>query len=163
MTVDDDDDARKATAAEALLQWGKSKGKTTQQQLPTETQDDLDANAKSTASPSTPPPQPVNASTMFSMTSIGFGIDNSAKASLGDATDAALKAIQDAMERSILRLPVSSSAQDQLQIKVKLGVPSRRDASNEPMKIDVARLSTSLPSVAPIFSSQLGGLYLPSE
>jgi hypothetical protein len=107
----------------------------------------------------------INANSMLSMTSIGFGIDSSPSAALGDATDASLKAVQDAMERSNLRLPISSPAHSLLQIKVKLGVPPRQDGSSEPMTVNVARLSAFLPSVIPILpiTVQVGGLYIPSE
>ncbi|KAL3908766.1 MAG: hypothetical protein SGILL_008359 [Bacillariaceae sp.] len=99
------------------------------------------------------------------MTSIGFGIDSSPNAALGDATDSALKAVRDAMERSSLRLPISSPAHSLLQIKVKLGVPAKQDGSGQAMQVNVARLSQFLPRVIPVLPIhiEVGGLFLPSE
>jgi Conserved hypothetical protein (Lin0512_fam) len=107
----------------------------------------------------------VHATAVLSMTSIGFGIDSSLSASQGDATEAALRAVHDAMERSSLRLPISSPAHNLLQIKVKLGVPARPDDVSQPMSVDVARLATFLPRVIPVLPIQVtvGGLLLPSE
>ena len=107
----------------------------------------------------------INANSMLSMTSIGFGIDSSPAAALGDATESALRAMHDAMERSSLRLPISSPAHNLLQIRVKLGVPARQDGSGEPMLVNVTRLSAFLPQVIPVLPVQVvvGGLYLPSE
>ena len=107
----------------------------------------------------------IDVNSMLSMTSIGFGIDSSPNAGLGDATDAAIKAVQDAMDRSSLRLPIVSPAHSLLQIKVKLGVPARRGGTDEPMTVNVSRLSAILPGVIPILpiSVQVGGLYLASE
>ncbi|KAG7340541.1 HSF-type DNA-binding protein [Nitzschia inconspicua] len=125
-----------------------------------------------TSQPQQPPSQPNNpndnlhhARAMLSMTSIGFGIDSSPSASQGDATEAALRALHDAMERSSLRLPIASPAQNLLQIKVKLGVPAQPDNTSVPMSVDVERLSSFLPRVIPILPVEvtIGGLLLPSE
>ena len=115
---------------------------------------------------------------MISMTSIGFGIDNN-NLSRVDATEAAIKAVRDAMERSTLRFQTFHS--HSLQIKIHLGVPSvgtqvssLRDSDSkskqdqeklQPMIVDLARLSTVLPRVIPILPVQVdvGGLFVPGE
>ena len=114
--------------------------------------------------------------TTISMTSIGFGIDNNNKSRI-DATEAAVKAVVDAMERSALRFQTSHS--HSLQIRIQLGVPSARVQANamynsdpnlkcfqpklQTMKVDFARLSNVLPRVIPILPVQVevGGLYIP--
>mmetsp|Transcript_28986 Transcript_28986/g.69979 ORF Transcript_28986/g.69979 Transcript_28986/m.69979 type:complete len:752 (+) Transcript_28986:390-2645(+) len=50
----------------------------------------------------------INTDSMLSLSSIGFGIDSSQSAAFGDATDAAIRAVRDAMDRSSLRLPFLS-------------------------------------------------------
>ena len=119
---------------------------------------------------------------MISMTSIGFGIDNSHR-SQNDATDATIKAVQDAMERSTLRF--QSFHSHSLQIKVKLGVPSvvgqtrcndstpgsnysepkKNQAKMQPMNVNLGRLISVLPRVIPILSIQVdvGGMFVPGE
>ena len=112
-----------------------------------------------------PPPPADSATTALSMSSIGFGIDSSQNASWGDATEAAVRALQDAMERSTLRLPMTMPSQHLLQIKVQLGVPSKQLGSNEPMTVDVSRLTTILPQAIPVLPIRVvvGGLYISGE
>lgn len=115
---------------------------------------------------------------MISMTSIGFGIDNN-NTSQVDATEAAIKAVRDAMERSTLRFQTFHS--HSLQIKIQLGVPSvgtqvsslrgsdskskQGQTKLQPMNVDLARLSSVLPRVIPILPVQVdvGGLFVPGE
>jgi hypothetical protein len=112
----------------------------------------------------TPAPEDASASTVLSMSSIGFGIDSSASASWGDATDAAVRALQDAMERSTLRLPMVSSSQN-LQIKVQIGVPPKQVGTCDPMVVDTARLTSILPRAIPVLPIRIvvGGLFLPGQ
>ena len=111
---------------------------------------------------------------MISMTSIGFGIDNN-NTSRVDATEATIKAVKDAMERSTLRFHAFHS--HSLQIKIQLGVPcvgtqaSSLGSSDpkvnqmRPMNVDLARLSSILPRVIQILPVQVepGGLFVPGE
>jgi hypothetical protein len=110
-------------------------------------------------------PSTADANTVLSMSSIGFGIDSSASASWGDATEASMRALQDAMERSTLRLPMTMPAQHLLQIKVQLGVPPKQPGSNEPMVVDVSRLTSILPKTIPVLPILVvvGGLFLRGE
>merc|ERR1712166_1459506 len=93
----------------------------------------------------------------MSVKSIGFGIDNSGTNS-NDATEAASKAIRDAMERSMLQFPLLYNPS--LQIKIQLGVPisllddtatnnPKNEQKQKPMDVDLSRLSHVLPSVLP--------------
>mmetsp|Transcript_42900 Transcript_42900/g.103787 ORF Transcript_42900/g.103787 Transcript_42900/m.103787 type:complete len:695 (+) Transcript_42900:239-2323(+) len=106
-----------------------------------------------------------DANTVLSMSSIGFGIDSSAHASWGNATEAAIRALQDAMERSTLRLPMTMPAQHLLQIKVQLGVPPKQANSTDPMIVDVSRLTSILPRAIPVLPIRVdvGGLFLRGE
>lgn len=115
---------------------------------------------------------------MISMTSIGFGIDNN-NTSRVDATEATIKAVRDAMERSTLRFQTFHS--HSLQIKIQLGVPSvgtqvsslggsyskskQGQTKLQPMNVDLARLSSVLPRLIPILPVQVdvGGLFVPGE
>lgn len=110
-------------------------------------------------------PSTADANTVLSMSSIGFGIDSSASAAWGDATEAAMRALQDAMERSTLRLPMTMPAQHLLQIKVQLGVPPKQLGSTEPMVVDVSRLTSILPKAIPVLPIRVvvGGLFLRGE
>ncbi|CAJ1946054.1 unnamed protein product [Cylindrotheca closterium] len=106
-----------------------------------------------------------DANTVLSMSSIGFGIDSSAHASWGNATEAASRALQDAMERSTLRLPMTMPAQHLLQIKVQLGVPPKQPNSTEPMNVDLSRLTSILPRAIPVLPIRVdvGGLFMRGE
>ena len=109
-----------------------------------------------------------NSSTLLSMSSIGFGIDSSQASSWGDATEAAVKSLQDAMERSTLRLPMGSNAQStatSLQIQVQLGVPAKQLGSPEPMLVDITRVTNILPRGIPVLPIRVsvGGLHLPGS
>ena len=110
------------------------------------------------------PPQPA-ADAVLSMTSIGFGIDSSVSASWGDATEAAIRALQDAMERSTLRLPMSMPGHHLLQIKVQLGVPPKQTGSVDPMIVDLSRLTSTLSRSIPVLPIRVvvGGLFLKGE
>jgi hypothetical protein len=117
-----------------------------------------------TMAATTPALEDASASTVLSMSSIGFGIDSSASASWGDATDAAVRALQDAMERSTLRLPMVSSSQN-LQIKVQIGVPPKQVGTCDPMVVDIARVTSILPRAIPVLPIRIvvGGLFLPGQ
>lgn len=92
------------------------------------------------------------------LTSIGFGIDNNA--SNWDATEAAVRAVQDATSRSLLFLPVLP----EYKIHITLGVPPKPASSNnslmEPMLVDVSRLTPHLPASIPVLPIQVvvGGI-----
>lgn len=134
----------------------------------------------------------IDTNSMLSLSSIGFGIDSSPSAALGDATEASLRAVRDAMDRSSLRVPFlayhhnnkmggggaagtgqpSSQEQhshrprpDALQIKMVLGVPARQDGTGEPMRVDVDRLSSLLHTSSACVPIRIvvGGLFIPSE
>ena len=95
----------------------------------------------------------------MSMSSIGMGIDASFSTT-GDATEAAYRAVRDAMERSAVRIPTSPSQLQNLSIHVKLGVPPK--PSGEPMRVDVGRLAPLLPrsvSLQPV-ELTVGGLLI---
>jgi hypothetical protein len=115
---------------------------------------------------------------MIRMTSIGFGVDNNSTSRV-DATEATIKAVQDAMERSTLRFQTFHS--HSLQIKIQLGVPSvetqtsllssrdsklkQHQTKLQPMNVDLERVSSILPRVIPILPVQVhvGGLFVPGE
>jgi Conserved hypothetical protein (Lin0512_fam) len=92
---------------------------------------------------------------LMSMSSFGFGV---APATAGDATEAAIRAVQDSMERSSTRLPTSSALRAQLTIHIKLGVPPK--PTGETMDVDVSRLSLFLPQSIPLLPVEIvvGGL-----
>eukprot|EP00934_Nitzschia_sp_Nitz4_P009108 Nitzschia sp. Nitz4//scaffold59_size112058//10313//11908//NITZ4_004097-RA/size112058-snap-gene-0.25-mRNA-1//1//CDS//3329555087//9098//frame0 len=122
--------------------------------------------------PSNVPPHPPTQQTpteassfLLSMSSIGFGVDSSSAASWGDATEACLKALQDAMVRSTLRLPMAASAQSGLQINLQLGVPPKQPGSPECMRVDLARLHANLPTGVPVMpiAVTIGGLFIQGE
>ena len=121
-----------------------------------------------TASSSNNSSTSASAAMMMSVKSIGFGIDNSGTNS-NDATEAASKAIRDAMERSMLQFPLLYNPS--LQIKIQLGVPisllddtatnnPKNEQKQKPMDVDLSRLSHVLPNVlpAPIVEVVVGGL-----
>ena len=105
------------------------------------------------------------ASSIFiSMSSIGFGVDSACS---GDATEAAARAIRDAMERSAVRLPTAATLRQNLSLHVKLGVPPRHrlNSSGEhpmPMHVDVALLLPLLPQSVTILPVEVvvGGLLI---
>ena len=124
------------------------------------------SSAQSAAGSAAVPEQ--GSSALLSMSSIGFGIDSSPASSWGDATEAAIKALQDAMERSTLRLPIGSNAQNtstSLQIQVQLGVPAKQAAMSEPMLVDIARVTAILPRGIPVLPIRVtvGGLHIPDS
>lgn len=92
------------------------------------------------------------------LTSIGFGIDNGG--SNWDATEAAVRAVQDATSRSLLYLPVLP----EYKVHITLGVPPKPASSNsslmEPMLVDVSRLTPLLPASIPVLPIQVvvGGI-----
>lgn len=100
------------------------------------------------------------------MSTMGFGIDlGHAGNSSWDATEASVRALRDAMERSTLRLPYLSSLSDvQLQMHVKLGVPPKQNAPLEPMLVDLASVTAVLPCSIPLLPIQVvvGGLAMPA-
>ena len=62
----------------------------------------------------------INTDSMLSLSSIGFGIDSSPSAALGDATDAAIRAVRDAMDRlpENYRIALEWKYVDRLSVKV---------------------------------------------
>lgn len=105
-----------------------------------------------------PSPQPL-------MSTIGFGIDSSDTCAW-DATEAAVRALRDAMERSTFRIPGGSRSP--LQIHVKLGVPARPDSLDgtrapEPMQVETRTVTSLLPQSIPVLPLNIviGGLAIP--
>mmetsp|Transcript_8154 Transcript_8154/g.11746 ORF Transcript_8154/g.11746 Transcript_8154/m.11746 type:complete len:859 (-) Transcript_8154:1336-3912(-) len=93
---------------------------------------------------------------------VGFGIDPRQSVSNGwDATEAAVRALRDAMERSTVRLPPSGQG-NPFQIHVKIGVPPRQDIISrlEPMNVDMSRITSILPRSIPVMPIDIvvGGL-----
>lgn len=108
-----------------------------------------------TTSTTTPPSCPT---TLFS--TIGIGMD-------GNATEAAAKAVHDALERA---MQLNSLPRDQhYQIHVQLGVPSKQESRTNyphPVHVDTSCLAQLLPPGIPLYQLvqvQLGGLLVPSQ
>jgi Conserved hypothetical protein (Lin0512_fam) len=93
----------------------------------------------------------------MSMSSIGFGV---APVSSTDATEAVIRAVQDSMERSAVRLPTAASLRRSLSIHLKLGVPPQ--PTGEPMHVDVSRVVLFLPQSVPVLPVEIvvGGLLI---
>ena len=116
------------------------------------------------AQPPLQTPPPLGPQTL--LYTVGFGIDpRQAMHNDWDATEAAVRALRDAMERSTVRLPPSTTGSvhhSPFQIHVKIGVPPRKDvlARMEPMSVDLARIASVLPRSIPILNPQIvvGGL-----
>ena len=94
-----------------------------------------------------------------SMVTIGLGV-NTGQTDGHDATEAALRALQDALNRGVLRLgdPKGSRPQRQLQMHIKLGVPT--NDHDELMDVDVQRLMAEIPSPVSVLPVQIvvGGI-----
>lgn len=103
------------------------------------------------------------------MSTIGFGIDlGHGGNSSWNATEASVRALRDAMERSTLRLPYLSTLSDkQLQLRVKLGVPPKNSLQpTEPMAVDLAAVAAVLPRSIPLdapIQVVVGGLAVPGS
>jgi hypothetical protein len=103
------------------------------------------------------------------MSTIGFGIDlGHGGSSSWNATEASVRALRDAMERSTLRLPFLSTLSDkQLQLRVKLGVPPKNTLQpTEPMAVDLTAVSAVLPRSIPLdapIQVVVGGLAVPGS
>jgi hypothetical protein len=100
-------------------------------------------------------------------TSVGFGIDPFFVIANQDATEAAVKAVRDAMERCVVRFPFDNHAH--FQMRVTLGVPAvtvtvTQEGQSEPMHVDVSRISPLLPPIAflPV-EIVVGGLFVPQD
>jgi hypothetical protein len=96
------------------------------------------------------------------MTTIGLGIDpfcGAAGRSTTHATVAAVKAVQDAMERGILRFPADYS---DVYLHIQLGVPPGVAGGTEPMYVDITRLTPLLPSFISLLPVEIlvGGLFV---
>lgn len=100
----------------------------------------------------------IAASAAMSISSIGFGVDPSLL-SLTDASEAAYRAVRDAMERSAVRLP---AARQHLSIHLKIGVPAKPLSNSTPMDVDISRLTSLLPRSVPLQPVQvvIGGLLI---
>lgn len=102
------------------------------------------------------------------MSTLGFGIDlGHGGNSSWSATEASIRALRDAMERSTLRLPFLATLSDkQLQLHVKLGVPPKNALNpTEPMVVDMAAVTAVLPQSIPLdtpIQVVVGGLAVPS-
>jgi hypothetical protein len=97
--------------------------------------------------------------TVVVLSSIGFGIDP--LSSSFDATEAAVKAVRDAIERGVLRLPTASEGN--LHLHVKIGVPPRITGLTEPLAVDMARIAPLLPTFLKVMPIEVvvGGLFIP--
>jgi hypothetical protein len=95
-------------------------------------------------------------------TTVGLGIDPCCVIAKKDATEAAVKAIRDAMERSVVRFPTENHSH--FQMHVKLGVPPTQEGQSEPMHVDVSRLVSLLPPILflPV-EIAVGGLFVPQQ
>jgi hypothetical protein len=95
-------------------------------------------------------------------TTVGLGIDPCCVVAKKDATEAAVKAIRDAMERCVVRFPVDNHSH--FQMHVKLGVPPTQEGQSEPMHVDVSRLVSLLPPILflPV-EIAVGGLFVPQQ
>lgn len=91
---------------------------------------------------------------------IGLGIDPSLVMEKQDATEAAIKAVRDAMDRCVVRFPFDNSS---LRIHVKLGVPPKVPGQSEPMHVDVSRITPFLPPTIAVLPVEVvvGGLLVP--
>lgn len=101
---------------------------------------------------------PVNENVVL-MTTIGLGIDPffGSTSTTVNATFAAMKAVRDAMERTILRFPSDNS---NLRLHIQLGVPPRFPDHTEPMRVDIDQITPLLPSFVPLLPVEVvvGGL-----
>jgi HSF-type DNA-binding/Conserved hypothetical protein (Lin0512_fam) len=98
---------------------------------------------------------PPSFTTAFS--TIGIGID-------GDATEAARKAVRDALERGMQLNSLPKGRNH--QIHIQLGVPSNQETTDQPVHVDTSRLALLLPSDIPLqqpIQVQVGGLLVPSR
>jgi hypothetical protein len=95
-------------------------------------------------------------------TTVGLGIDPCCVIAKKDATEAAVKAIRDAMERCVVRFPTDNHSH--FQMHVKLGVPPTQEGQSEPMHVDVSRLVSLLPPILflPV-EIAVGGLFVPQQ
>ena len=107
---------------------------------------------------------------------IGFGIDSrsvvNGQTVESDATDAALKAVRDAMDRGVFRLPSSGSSGNNLRLHLKLGVPARNTSSPGlrsgvvcPMRVDTRKVLELLPKGVTVLPVEVvvGGLWAQSS
>lgn len=93
---------------------------------------------------------------------IGFGVESGPN-KLEDATEASVRAVQDALRQSVLSLPNQSS--QRWQIYIKLGVPPQQNGSSaslEPMTVNLARLRSVLPAAFTLMPINVvvGGLWV---
>mmetsp|Transcript_49074 Transcript_49074/g.55557 ORF Transcript_49074/g.55557 Transcript_49074/m.55557 type:complete len:856 (+) Transcript_49074:58-2625(+) len=109
---------------------------------------------------------------IISMKFLGFGIDNNVNSLNADATEAASKAVRDAMERSTLQF--HSSHNHLLRVKIQLGVPAavvlsssddtsmNQNDEQKPMEVNLSRLLSALPHVitTPVIEVVVGGLFI---
>ena len=106
-------------------------------------------------------PQPIGGeiapNAIFS--SIGLGIVNDFAVESEDATEAAFKAVQDAIERGGLGITVLKN----LVLSVRVGVPGRAKQPNLPMHVDVAHLTPLVPPTVSLSRLEvvIGGLLSP--
>jgi hypothetical protein len=91
------------------------------------------------------------------MTIIGLGIDPFFGSTSMTATFAAIKAVRDAMERTILRFPPDNS---NLRLHIQLGVPPRFPHQTAPMHVDIQQFTPLLPPFVPLLPVEVvvGGL-----
>lgn len=91
--------------------------------------------------------------------SIGLGIVNDFPVESVDATEAAFKAVQDAIERGGLGLTVLQN----LVLSVRVGVPGRAKQPSLPMHVDIARLTPLVPPTVSLSRLEvvIGGLMAP--
>ena len=101
---------------------------------------------------------------MRSTISIGFGMDtilSTSSSSSFPATEAAVRALLDALDRSVLRCSLDDSKR--VYVYIKLGVPAETHSPTIPMPVELTRLTKLMPPavvLAPI-TVVVGGLFVP--
>ena len=111
----------------------------------------------------TPFPHPSNSHpvSMQSTISIGLGMDTIHSTSSFSATEAAVRALLDAMDRSVVRFPLKVT--ESMNVHIKLGVPAETHTPTTPLHVEFARLTELMPpavTLAPI-TVVVGGLFVP--
>jgi hypothetical protein len=105
---------------------------------------------------------PASAASNAIFSCIGLGIVNDFNVESEDATEAAIKALKDAAERSGMGF---HTAGQHLVLSVRVGVPGRSKHPNRPMHVDVAHLTPLLPPSVSLSRLEviIGGLLSPTS
>ncbi|KAI2498383.1 DNA binding protein [Fragilaria crotonensis] len=102
-----------------------------------------------------PPPNPIELDLIL----IGFGLE--VGPNVGDATDASVRAVQDALYGGRVSTGNLRSDTRPWQATLKLGVPRQRLSTSTPMHVDLGRVASLFPRQASILSIgvEVGGLW----